>query len=329
MPTLQRRTVLLASLSAGLGLAARTSSAAAETYPARTITLVIPYAVGGPADTMARALAEPLGKRLGQTVVVEGKGGGAATIGTAYVARAPADGYTLLLGTSAGHVVTPLMQHVNYDGVGDFAFIGVVASQPSALVVHPSLGVHSVAELVALAKKEPDRLNYASAGTGGATHLGAEMFLKKAGIQIVHVPYSGAAPALKDLLAGQVQMGMLNLSVTKPFIDDGKLIALAYGGAQRSPLIPDVPTLAEAGMGGSELATWYTLAAPKGTPPAVIDLLNRTLTEVQKDAAWQKFLQSQGGEEKLLTPGQTTTFVETDRSAMKTLLGSLKLLAAG
>lgn len=295
-------------------------------YPARTITLINPYAAGGPADTLARALAQQLSGRLKQTVIVDSKAGGAATIGTGFVARARADGYTLLMGTSAGHVVTPLMQRVPYDGLADFAFVTVVANQPNVLVVHPDLGVTNVAGLVALARKEPGKLNYASAGAGGATHLGAEAFLQRAGIAITHVPYGGAAPALKDLLGGQVQMGMLNLGATKPFIDQGRLKALAYSGRQRTPMLPDTPTLAEAGMAGAELSTWYTLAAPKGTPAAVVERLSAAMGDIQRDPAWQQFLAAQGAERLDLSPAETTAFVAADKAAMAKLLGTLNLL---
>ena len=175
--------------------------------------------LGGPADTLARGLAHQLQARLQQPVIVDSKAGGAASIGTGFVARAKPDGYTLLMGTSAGHAVTPLMQHIAYDGIADFAFIAVVANQPNVLVVNPDLGVDSLQGLIALAKKQPGKLNYASAGTGGATHLGAEAFLQRAQIRITHVPYGGAAPALKDLLGGQVQVGMLNLGATQAFIE--------------------------------------------------------------------------------------------------------------
>lgn len=330
-PTLNvRRRQLLARAAsftamAGAGLA-RPAWAQADAYLSRPITLINPYAAGGPADALARALAQQLGTRLKQTVIVDSKAGGAATIGTGFVARAQPDGYTLLLGTSAGHVVTPLMQRVPYDGVGDFAFIGVVASQPNVLVVHPDLGVDSVAALIARARKEPGALNYASAGAGGATHLGAELFLQRAQIRITHVPYSGAAPALKDLLGGQVQMGMLNLSATKPHIDQGKLKALAYGGSQRSALLPQVPTLAEAGVSGANLATWYTLAAPKGTPAAIVERLHAALAQMQQDAAWQQYLAGLGAERVALNPRETTSFVQADKTAMAALLGSLNLL---
>lgn len=295
-------------------------------YPLRPITLIQPYAAGGPADTLARGLAQQLQVRLKQPVVVDSKAGGAATIGTGFVARAKPDGYTLLVSTSAGHVVTPLMQRVPYDGISDFAFIAVIANQPNVLVVNRDLGVDSLQGLIALAKKEPGTLNYASAGAGGATHLGAEAFLQRAQIKIVHVPYGGAVPALKDLLGGQVQMGMLNLAATRAFIEQGKLKALAYSGAKRAPLLPQIPTLDEAGMGGVDSSTWYTLAAPKGTPPDVLEVLRAAVAQINADPAYQNLLASQGAERMDLSPSETTSFVQRDKVAMTKLLGSLNLL---
>ncbi|MBL0420801.1 tripartite tricarboxylate transporter substrate binding protein [Ramlibacter sp. AW1] len=299
---------------------------AQEAWPERPITLIHPYAPGGPADTLARALGRQLEARLKQPVVVDGRGGGAATIGTAAVARAKPDGYTLLLGTSAGHVVTPLMQRIAYDGIGDFRFIAVVASQPNVLVAHPSLGVDGVQDLIAMARKEPGRLNYASAGMGGATHLGAEAFAQAAQIKLTHVPYAGAAPALKDLVGGQVQLGMLNLSATKGFIAEGKLKALAYGGAQRTPLLPGVPTLAELGWGNTATATWYTLAAPKGTPDRVVEALRAAVAQAGADTAYGQALAALGAERMDLSPQETTAFVQRDKAAMSQLLGTLGLL---
>jgi len=295
-------------------------------WPARPITIVHPYAAGGPADTMARALGQQLSTRLHQSVVVDAKPGGGASIGTGAVARARPDGYTLLVGTSAGHVVTPLMQRVPYDGIGDFSFIAVVASQPNVLVVNPSVGVDTLQGLIALAHKEPGTLNYASAGTGGATHLGAEAFAQAANIRITHVPYSGAAPALKDLLGGQVQLGMLNLAATQSFIAAGKLKAVAYGGSQRTALLPQLPTLAEAGYGNTATATWYTLAAPKGTPAPVIEALRRAYSQVSTDPEWQQILASQGAEQIDLSPKETTAFVQRDKAAMGKLLDHLSLI---
>ncbi len=315
---------LLGAAALSLPLA---SARAQGAWPTRPVTLVHPYAPGGPADTLARALGHQLESRLKQPFVVDGRAGGAATIGTAAVARARPDGYTLLVGTSAGHVVTPLMQRIAYDGIADFQFIGIVANQPNVLVVHPSLPADSLQALIALARREPGKLNYASAGMGGATHLGAEAFAQAAQLRLTHVPYNGAAPALKDLLGGQVQMAMLNLAATLPFIQEGKLRALAYGGPRRTPLLPQVPTLTELGWGNTATATWYTLAAPRGTPAGVMEALRKALAEVAADPAYQKVLASQGAELLDLSPADTTAFVQQDKVAMAKLLAALGLLA--
>jgi tripartite-type tricarboxylate transporter receptor subunit TctC len=299
---------------------------AQEAWPTRPITLIHPYAAGGPADNLARALGRQLEARLKQPIVVDGRGGGGATIGTAAVARAKPDGYTLLLGTSAGHVVTPLMQRIAYDGIGDFRFIAAVASQPNVLVANLSAGVNNVPELIAMARKEPGRLNYASAGMGGATHLGAEAFAQAAKIKLTHVPYSGAAPALKDVIGGQVQLAMLNLSATRPFIADGKLKPLAYGGSQRTPLLPGVPTLAELGYGNTATATWYTLAAPKGTPDNVVEAVRAAVAQAGADPEYIQALATLGAERMDLSPQETTALVQRDKTAMTQLLGSLGML---
>ncbi len=326
MPTLLRSPLLKSFVSAAAALWLVTGAQAQSTYPSRPITLINPYAAGGPADTLARGLAMALEARLKQPVIVDSKAGGAATIGTGYVARAKPDGYTLLISTSAGHVVTPLMQRIAYDGINDFAFIAVVANQPNVLVVNPDLGVDNLQALIALAKKEPGKLNYASAGTGGATHLGAEAFLQSAQIKLTHVPYGGAAPALKDLLGGQVQMGMLNLAATRAFIEQGKLKALAYGGPKRTALLPQVPTMAEAGFPAGASSTWYTLAAPKGTPADALEVLRKTVAEINTDVTYQNVLASQGAERMELSPAETTAFVQRDKVAMTKLLAELNML---
>jgi tripartite-type tricarboxylate transporter receptor subunit TctC len=310
-----------------LGLLPFVHAAQAQpTWPVREITLIHPYAPGGPADTLARALGHQLEARLRQPCVVMGKAGGAATIGTAAVARARPDGYTLLIGTSAGHVVTPLMQRIGYDGIADFSFIAVVANQPNVLVAHPSVPVNTVQELVALARQSPGALNYASAGTGGATHLGAEAFAQAANIRLTHVPYAGAAPALKDVLGGQVQLAMLNLAATQAFIQDKKLKALAFGGRKRHPQMPDVPTLAELGWGSTATATWYSLAAPKGTPADVIELLRKAVADASSDPQYQRVLTAQGAESLDFSPAETTAFVQQDKVAMTQLLTRLQLI---
>jgi tripartite-type tricarboxylate transporter receptor subunit TctC len=311
-------------LSLALGLSC--SIAVAQGYPTQPIMLVNPYAAGGPADVVARALARELEKQLGRAVVVENKPGGGASIGTGLVARAKPDGYTLLLGTSAAHVVTPLMQKTPYDGVSDFDFVAIVANQPNMVVVNPKVGAKTLAELIDKARSAPGKINYASAGPGSSPHLGGELFRQRANIDIVHIPYSGAAPAINDLVGGQVDMALLNLSASLPFIKDKRLIPLAYAANKRSPLLPDVPTLEESGVKGAESASWYSLAAPKGTPPAVIEKLNKAVATINKDDRYKQLMDAQGVEVLTQSASDATTFVNKDRDAMKVLAKSAGLV---
>ncbi|WP_116520258.1 Bug family tripartite tricarboxylate transporter substrate binding protein [Achromobacter insuavis] len=299
---------------------------AADPYPSQPITLVNPYAAGGPADVLGRALARELEKQLGKTIIVENKAGGGAAIGANFVARAKPDGYTLLLGTSAAHVVTPLMQQTPYDGIKDFAFVSIVANQPNMLVVRPTLKADSVEQLIAMARKEPGRINYASAGPGSSPHLGAELFRERAGVDIVHIPYSGAAPAINDLVGGQVDMAVLNLAASLQFIRSGRLKALAYANDHRSPLLPDVPTLAESGVKGAESASWYSLAAPKGTPPEILQRLNDAVAKVNANPEYSKLMQAQGVDLWNMTPQEATAFVEKDQAAMHKLVQAAGLM---
>ncbi|WP_092581146.1 tripartite tricarboxylate transporter substrate binding protein [Achromobacter sp. NFACC18-2] len=316
---------LLAAAAALSALCASFPAAAA--YPEHPITLINPYAAGGPADVVARSLARALEKRLGQPVVVENKPGGGASIGTGFVARAKPDGYTLLLGTAAGHVVTPLMQKTAYDGVNGFAFCSVVAVQPIMLVVNPSRGIKTVQDLIARAKAEPGKLSYGSAGVGGATHLGAELFQQAAHVQLNHIPYAGAAPAINDAVGGQIDLAMLNLSASLPFIRQGRLVPLAYAADKRSALLPDVPTLDEAGVHGAQAATWYSLAAPAGTPADIVQTLSDTVRRVNDDPEYQRVMQDQAIALMALSPQDATAYVQKDRADMQRLLGTLGLLA--
>ena len=308
-------------------VASAVSLSATAAYPDRPVTLVNPYAAGGPADVVARSLARALEKHLGQPVVVENKPGGGASIGTGFVARAKPDGYTLLLGTSAGHVVTPLMQKTVYDGVNGFAFCSVVAQQPIMLVVNPTRGIRTVSELIAQAKAAPGKLSYGSAGVGGATHLGAELFQHAAQVQLNHIPYAGASPAINDVVGGQTDLAMLNLSASLPFIRQGRLLALAYASDKRSPLLPDVPTLAEAGVPGAEAATWYSLAAPAGTPAAIVQTLSDTVRAVNEDPDYRRVMQEQAIALMALSPRDAQAYVARDQTDMRRLLGTLGLLA--
>ncbi len=322
MPSMLRILLTAAALSA-VSLAAP----AAAAYPDHPITLINPYAAGGPADVVARSLARALEKRLGQPVVVENKPGGGASIGTGFVARAKPDGYTLLLGTSAGHVVTPLMQKTTYDGIQAFEFCSVVAVQPIMLVVNPSRGIKTVQALIARAKAEPGKLSYGSAGVGGATHLGAELFQQAAHVQLNHIPYAGASPAINDAVGGQIDLAMLNLSASLPFIRQGRLVPLAYAASERSPLLPDVPTLDEAGVPGAQAATWYSLAAPAGTPADIVQTLSDTVRRVNDDPDYRRVMQDQAISLMALSPQEAGAYVRKDRADMQRLLGTLGLLA--
>jgi len=204
--------------------------------------------------------------------------------------------------------------------------VAIVANQPNMVVVNPKVGVKTLAELIDKARSAPGKINYASAGPGSSPHLGGELFRQRANIDIVHIPYSGAAPAINDLVGGQVDMALLNLSASLPFIKDKRLIPLAYAAKKRSPLLPDVPTLEESGVKGAESASWYSLAAPKGTPPGVIEKLNKAVATINKDDRYKQLMDAQGVEVLTQSASDATTFVNKDRDAMKVLAKSAGLV---
>lgn len=312
--------VMLGGITFSVLAATAATAAAQDNYPSRPITLINPYAVGGPADLLGRALAKELGEELGQSIIVENRAGGGASIGTAHVAKAPPDGYTLLLGTAAAHTVTPLATKVVYDGIKDFAFIGMVANVPNVLTVHPSVKAETLAEFLALAKKQPGELNYASAGIGSSPHIGAETFKHAAGVDLMHVPYKGAAPATNDLVAGVVPVGFLNVSAVLPFIKSQRLRALAYGGERRSPDLPDVPLFAEAGVPNSQMGSWYSLAVPAKTPQAVVDTLAQALQTVQAKPSFQAVLATQNAEPMPQLKEQATQYISDDGQRLAELV---------
>lgn len=318
-------TLRVLSVVAGLIASLAANGVSAQAFPTKPIVLVNPYAAGGPADLIARALAKDLATELGQSVVVENKPGAGASIGAGFVARAEPDGYTLLLGTAAAHIVTPLIQKVPYDGIQDFAFVALAPTQPNLLVVHPDVKATNVKELIALAKASPGKLNYGSSGAGTSPHLGGEMLKLTAKIDLVHIPYGGAAPALTDLVAGRLQAAVMNLSGELPYVKAGKLRALAYASTKRSPLLPDVPTFAEVGLGGAESSSWYTVAAPKGTPAAVVDKINKAIATVYQHAEFRKLMDAQGAEVTAMSPEETTRFVKDDAKRTVDLIKSANL----
>jgi tripartite-type tricarboxylate transporter receptor subunit TctC len=274
--TIARRSAVLGALSLPWASAAR-----ADGWPDRPVRVVVPFAAGaGVLDIMARLVSAPLSERLGQQFVVENRPGAGGNVGASTVAQATPDGYTVLVGNTAMVVSPFLYARPGFDPLADFAPISMLNSAPLMLLVHPSLPVHSVAEFIAYAKAHPATLYYGSGGIGSTPFLAVELLKSQAGFNAVHVPYKGGAPALADLMAGQVQFTIENVPGTLPFVKDGKLRALAITSAQRSALVPDLPTMQEAGVKGYEMTGWNGLFAPKRTPSDVLDRLNGALVKV-------------------------------------------------
>jgi tripartite-type tricarboxylate transporter receptor subunit TctC len=267
------RIISLLGVFAGLSICA--SGAPAQSYPNKTVRMIVPFPAGGATDIVARLVAQKLAEAWSQQVIVDNRGGAAGTIGSDLAAKAPPDGYTLLVGTSSTHAIAQsLYAKLPYDSVRDFVPIVGLATSTITLSAHPSVPAKNVKELIALAKAKPDALSFASSGAGGVSHLIGEMFKSQAGIQMLHVPYKGDAPALADLVGGQVSLEFGTAVSFLPYIQSGKLKALAVTGAKRSPVLPDVPTVAESGLKGFEALQWYGLFAPKGTPAEIVARIN-------------------------------------------------------
>jgi tripartite-type tricarboxylate transporter receptor subunit TctC len=282
----------------GIALALAAPLAAADTaaqYPSKPIHLVVPFPPGGTTDILARDVAQKLSETWHQQVIVENRPGAGGNIGADLVAKAAPDGYTLVMGTVGTHAINPsLYKKMPYDHVKDFAPVILVAGVPNVLVVNPSLPVHSVQELIAYAKANPGKLNFASSGNGTSIHLSGELFKAMTGVQMTHVPYKGSAPALTDLMGGQVQLMFDNLPSSLGFIKAGKLRALAVTSAARSATLPDLPTIAESGLPGFEASSWFGVLAPAGTPRDVVQKLNHAI------AAW---LATDDAKQRLLAQG--------------------------
>jgi tripartite-type tricarboxylate transporter receptor subunit TctC len=249
-------------------------------YPSKPIRLVVTYAPGGTTDIQARMLAEKLPARLGQQILIDNRGGAGGNIGMEIVARAPADGYTLVITVVGTWAVNPHVYQLPYDVVKDFAPIIHVATTPGVLVIHPSVPVKTVRELIALARKRPGELSYGTAGLGSFTHISAELFATMTGTRMTHVPYKGSGPAVADLVGGHIQLSFASAIPAMPQIQSGRLRALATTGAKRLAVLPDLPTIAEAGVTGYESSTWTAMAAPARTPQPVIERLNKEVNGV-------------------------------------------------
>lgn len=283
-----------------------------EAYPSRPVTLLVPQAPGGANDVIARAIGQHLGQALGQPVVVENKAGVGGNVGTAIVARAPNDGYTLLLTAQSAHTINPaLYAKVPFDPVNDFEPIMVVAVAPYMLVVNPKVPANNLQELIDLARKKPGELNFASAGNGTVNHLLGEMLKKSANIDIVHVPYRGAAPAATDVVGGQVPMAFGSFPGLLPFVRSGQLRALGVATETRTPLAPELPTLAET-VPGLHANAWYGLFAPKGTPKPIIDKVQAAVVQALEKPELQTAMRSQGLVIAPGTPDALATLLKAD-----------------
>ena len=305
----------LVPLLAALALAAPVAKAQPGAFPTKSLTLVVPFPAGGPTDAMARLLALKLGERLNQQIIVDNRGGAGGGIAAELVAKAPADGYTLFLGTTGTMAINPsLYAKLRYDPIKDFAPVSLMATTMNVLVINPALPVKTVSDLIKLAKAKPESLNFASAGNGTSNHLSGELFKSSAGIQISHVPYKGSAPAMVDLLGGRISMMFDTVAQQTQNISSAKVRALAVTGPKRSPLLPDVPTVAEAGLKGFDVTIWFAVFAPAGTPAPVIDRLNREVVAVMATDEMKKRMQADGAESRTTTPAELAALIVADKA---------------
>jgi tripartite-type tricarboxylate transporter receptor subunit TctC len=277
---------------------------AQEAWPSRPVRIIVPFPAGGVADLLPRLVGQKLSEKWGQPVIVENKAGAAGNIGMGEGARAAPDGYTLVLAPTGNLTVNPFLFKLPFDTAKDFAPITVLATSPNVLVVHPSVPAKTFAELIAYAKANPGKLNFASPGAGSGAHLAGELLNLDAGIQTQHVPYKGLAPAVTDLLGGQVQMMFAGISTVIQHVKNGKLVALAIASPRRSPQLPDVPTVAESGIPGFDVTSWYGLVARAGTPPAVLEKIQRDAAEALRDPGVREKLAGLGLEPMGNTPAE-------------------------
>ena len=303
-----------------IGRTPSANAAAPADYPERPITLVVPYEAGGGNDVIARLVAAKMSAALGKPIVVENRGGAGSTIGTRYVARAKPDGYTILIATSALAINPSLYPDAGYDPKKDFAPVGLIATSANLVLVRPSLPVHSMAELIALAKQQPGKLNFASTGTGTSTHLAAELFAAMAGVKITAIPYKGVAPAVTDLLGEHVDLMFCPTASVVGLVREQKLRALAVTGAKRSSLFPQLPTVAETGLAGYAAELHYGIVAPAGTPSAVIAKLNTVLNGALADADVQKRLGVDGAQTLPGTPEAYAADISAEQAKWSAIL---------
>jgi tripartite-type tricarboxylate transporter receptor subunit TctC len=296
----------------GFVLAVGVAAAAAQDYPVRPVRLIVGFGPGASGDVAARVIAQPLGRLLGQQFVVENRSGAGSNIATSFVAHAAKDGYTLLLGTVGNTINASYATNLNFDFLADLAPIAMFATQPNILVVHPAIGVKSVNELIRLARAQPDQLSFSSAGVGSGSHFSGELFNVMAGTRLVHVPYAGSAQGVTDLLGGRVQVMFSPASSVLQHVQDGKLIALASTQLKRASAVPELPTVAEAGLPGFDTAGWFGLLAPAGTPAEILDRLEHATQAAMKTDEFILPMRQQGFDMEAGTPQEFAAFLRHD-----------------
>ena len=317
--TLRRRNFNLAALASAAAIAAigattlLPSVSHAQAFPSKPITIIVPFSAGGTTDILARVVGLHMGTTLGQPVIVDNRAGAGGNIGGQAAARANADGYTIFMGTVGTHAINQsLYKKMPFDPIKDFAPLSRVAMVPNLLVANPSQPYKNVKELIAYAKANPGKVNFASAGNGSSIPLSGELFKQMTGVDMQHVPYKGSAPAVADLLGGQTAIMFDNMPSAIPHVKGGKLRALAVTTAKRSPALPDVPTIAESGVPGYEATSWFGLLAPAGTPPAIVGQLNAAILKALADPEVKKKLAEQGAEAHGETPAQFASFIQSE-----------------
>ncbi len=304
---------VLGALLGGAALALLPPAVQAQGFPTRAVTFVVPFAPGGGTDIGARLLATKLSQKWGQSVVVENRTGAGGLVGAEAVVKARPDGYTMLIGNVGTQSINPSLYKMPYNADTAFTPVSLFAELPFVLVVNPGVRATTPKELIALAKAEPGKYTFASSGSGGSPHLTGEIFQSAGGVQLVHVPYKGGGPAMADLMGGHVDMLFASILETSGYVKAGKLRALALTSAQRSPALPDVPTMAETGVANAESGSWIALLAPAGTPAAIVDKVSADIREVMTGAEIRQALIAQGATPRGTTPAELQKIIDADR----------------
>ena len=313
LKTFTRRTGIKTLAAAALLATGMGAAVAQDGYPNKPLTMVVPFSAGGTTDILARIVGQALGQDLGQTIIIENKPGAGGNIGAQQAARAKADGYTLFMGTVGTHAINQaLYKKLPYDPIKDFTPLSRVANVPNLLVVHPSRPYKTVKEMIEYGKKHPSEITFGSPGSGASPHVSGALFQSMTGVELTHVPYKGSAPAISDLLGNQIAVMFDNMPSAIQHVRSGKLIPIAVTTAKRSPELPNVPTIAEAGVPGYEATSWFGLWSVAGTPQPILDKLHASLTKVLKDPAVAKKIADQGGEVVIETPAQFDAFIKSE-----------------